>query len=838
MSMSGILLNCRFCRSFKASKHSVLLKHFRLVHEHEPNFRIRCSMQACSKSYTTVKSYARHMKLKHNQLVGTLRFSTPTDEQNQVDESSAFAVESHSVTDVVVSGIDSEQSIGDCETSPSENNESSQIPNDEELIRRNAYFFLCAKEKHKLTDSVVNMLVSESKSLVEQQHERTVMQVKEALLKSGDSTLTAELFDKACQSCSSMSGCFDRVSTPTLRSNFYESYLGMVKPMKCKLGTDSRKREQSFEYVSIESTLRCLLKDPVVCSEVLSGHVSNDKYLRDFCDGSIFNDHEGFNRSLKNIQIQLYYDEFLPANPLGSHVIQSKLSGFYYSIGNLRPHQRSKLSSIQLLLLCKHKLLKQYGFQVILKPFLLEMQKLGTLGFTVQIDGKLHTIQAFVSYMSSDNLACHGISGYFESFSSKKICRHCNATTANIKESFSESCYQERTAAAYAHQCSLVLANPEMASLYGLKGDSVLNSLPLFHVTRGTPFDVAHDILEGVLCYVLEFFIQKATESSTRYFSIDELNYAIETFPYSDSDKVNKPSVLPLSGRVRQTAAQAWCLIRLFPLLIGTKIPNDCENWACVLKLLDVMELVFSHVHTASSISCVRLFVTEFLQMYSDIGGAMKPKFHYMVHYASMIERYGPLIHCWTLRFEGKHNYFKELANRTKNKMNTCLSLTRRHQSYQCMNVNSTTGLFGESSVCSSGNEVRVAMLSGDEQKAMGKLNVGERVHKTNTCEHNGTQYNAGACVVYNVSNGLLQFARIQHVFFILGHPYLWLLESELCSYSTHHHGYILRNGSAYRLVSVSVLADYYPLSAYELHTGHFIVVLRHRVEGEMVFEL
>ena len=57
---------------------------------------------------------------------------------------------------------------------------------------------------------------------------------------------------------------------------------------------------------------------------------------------------------------------------------------------------------------------------MILKPFLLEMQRLGTSGFTVEMDGKLHTLQAFVSYLSSDNLACHGISGYFESFSGKK----------------------------------------------------------------------------------------------------------------------------------------------------------------------------------------------------------------------------------------------------------------------------------------------------------------------------------------------------------------------------------------------------------------------------------
>jgi hypothetical protein len=89
---------------------------------------------------------------------------------------------------------------------------------------------------------------------------------------------------------------------------------------------------------------------------------------------------------------------------------------------------------------------------------------------------------------------------------------------------------------------------------------------------------------------------------------------------------------------VRQTAAQAWCLVRLFPLMIGTKIPRECEIWACVLKLLDVMELVFAYVHTMASISCLRITTTEFLQMYTEIDGVMKPKFHYMIHYASMIE--------------------------------------------------------------------------------------------------------------------------------------------------------------------------------------------------------
>ncbi len=121
----------------------------------------------------------------------------------------------------------------DCEQSHSENLESKLIPNNEELIKHNTYFLLCAKnvllfakEKHKLTDSVVNMLVSECKSLVELEHEHTIMQVKEALLESITSPLTAELFNRATQSCSSMSDCFDKVSTPALR--YKSSYCRIV----------------------------------------------------------------------------------------------------------------------------------------------------------------------------------------------------------------------------------------------------------------------------------------------------------------------------------------------------------------------------------------------------------------------------------------------------------------------------------------------------------------------------------------------------------------------------------------------------------------------------------
>lgn len=55
-----------------------------------------------------------------------------------------------------------------------------------------------------------------------------------------------------------------------------------------------------------------------------------------------------------------------------------------------------------------------------------------------------------------------------------------------------------------------------------------------------------------------------------------------------------------------------------------------------------------------------------------------------MVHY-----RFGPLVRHWTMRFEAKHSYFKQLAHSMGNFVNITYSLATRHQHYQCyLNLN------------------------------------------------------------------------------------------------------------------------------------------------------
>lgn len=54
--------------------------------------------------------------------------------------------------------------------------------------------------------------------------------------------------------------------------------------------------------------------------------------------------------------------------------------------------------------------------------------------------------------------------------------------------------------------------------------------------------------------------------------------------------------------------------------------------------------------------------------------------------------RYGPLIWFWCMRFESKHNYFKDLAHRVKNFKNIPKTMAERHQEAHCFHMRRSLG--------------------------------------------------------------------------------------------------------------------------------------------------
>lgn len=115
-----------------------------------------------------------------------------------------------------------------------------------------------------------------------------------------------------------------------------------------------------------------------------------------------------------------------------------------------------------------------------------------------------------------------------------------------------------------------------------------------FHATSGYPPYALHDLLEGIvpveIALCLDVLIRK------KYISLQELNHSICCFPYKWSDKTNCPQPIAPNFTSRKSvggnAHENWCLLRMIPLMIGDKVPEDEPAWEVLMALKDVVELV------------------------------------------------------------------------------------------------------------------------------------------------------------------------------------------------------------------------------------------------------
>ena len=79
-----------------------------------------------------------------------------------------------------------------------------------------------------------------------------------------------------------------------------------------------------------------------------------------------------------------------------------------------------------------------------------------------------------------------------------------------------------RTRRSYDQQAELVSSDPESAAVYGIKKESILNSLKHFHVVGGLPSDIMRDMLEGVIPLHVKAMLRKFVLEEKR-FSLEEL---------------------------------------------------------------------------------------------------------------------------------------------------------------------------------------------------------------------------------------------------------------------------------------------------------------------------
>ena len=159
-------------------------------------------------------------------------------------------------------------------------------------------------------------------------------------------------------------------------------------------------------------------------------------FYRDISNGSYFKNHSLFSQQEPALQIQLYYDDFETANPLGSKKGVHKLGCVYFVLRNSSPKLNSVLMSIHLVALFHSEDLKKYGFEPILKPLIDDLKILETEG--IQLPFSATPVKGSVIQVTGDNLALHALFGFVESFSATYCCRLCLTAISEYQSVFSE----------------------------------------------------------------------------------------------------------------------------------------------------------------------------------------------------------------------------------------------------------------------------------------------------------------------------------------------------------------------------------------------------------------
>lgn len=488
--------------------------------------------------------------------------------------------------------------------------------------------------------------------------------------------------------CNKYSSKFKR-DKQNVKGNFYVAPVSrslggrwVVRKTKKYLHSTKHFVQSTFQYIPILETLEKLFKNQSFKDLYFaSNHVCDNKRLVSFCCSENFSNSVFFKEEKNALQIQIFYDDFETTNPLGSKTGVHKIGAIYFTIRNLPFHYNSKTSNIHLvaLFLCKDLKNDDVSFNKVLQPLINDLKALETVGIKV---GNTFLKGTLVS-VAHDNLGGNVCFGFVESFRALNYCRFCKIHRDDAKHAFVQRDEYLRTQAEYDELLSLSNTPFNHKLTKGIKQKSEFNKLAYYKIFESLNVDVMHDILEGAVPFILKLFFQNLIKN--KCLSMDEINAKILNFNYGYLQSSCKPSLITVDKKCRTsiglTASQNLCLILHFPLIfhdIQDRIP---DMWTGVISLIRIINILMTTSINKEFIETLKTEIQIHLtSIVNDFGETLLPKHHFMTHYPSVINKLGPLIHTWAMRYESKHREFIREVPVINNFKNICKTLANRYQ--------------------------------------------------------------------------------------------------------------------------------------------------------------
>ncbi|XP_051164481.1 uncharacterized protein LOC127283564 [Leptopilina boulardi] len=460
----------------------------------------------------------------------------------------------------------------------------------------------------------------------------------------------------------------------TRKEEIYDEKTGVYKsiPVPCKVA-----------YIPILQTVKFVLSNKYVMQEILKDTDQNTEFITSFRDGLYYQRHLLFKLNKSNVALLFYFDEFETVNPLGSKTGGHKLGAIYCTFRNLPNEFNACLENIMLVALFYSADIKTCGMSNILRPLIDDLKIFESRGIPI---GE-YTIRGTIAAFSFDNLGGNMLYALPESFANTYYCRICTVSYEEAKTMILEKEEYLRSE----------ILNPrceddEFSRTIGCKFETIFSELSHFDPFDCLSVDIAHDLPEGLLQLEIKLFLKEAVEVR-KLIKLIDLNERIKIFSYGINESKNKPSPIVLKkpgNRVGQRAAQTRCLSMYLPLILSDVLKKAyeksdpiIEKWEVLKLLLQIMQIVYSPVFSNAMVAELKELIVQHHSLFLQfLGDHLLPKHHFLLHYPLVIKLMGPLIFLWTLRFEGKHNYFKDLVHKMKNFINVIKTLAEQHQKF------------------------------------------------------------------------------------------------------------------------------------------------------------
>lgn len=614
------------------------------------------------------------------------------------------------------------------------------------------------------------------------------------------------------------------------QNHFFKNVLNMIEPRRVHLPRKSSHfgrhrtaqpqmyRKDNFTYVPLFELLEQIMSFEDVYEEITTPKNVKPSAWNCFESGLNYKQNPLFKKHPQALQIHLYADEVQMVNELGSRTKNNKIVFVYFSLGNLSPKNRSSLRNIYLLSIFYNRQLVEYGPNVMLKPIVDDLKLLED-GVELMIKGQPLKIFGTLTAFVADNAASHLFGGFLLGFSSGfRKCRSCMATDIDIQTKTFDCEFIPRTYEQHVIQCSCAEdkeLSKHFRQLYGIKQFSILDELKYFNTISGLPPDIMHDLLEGILPKTIRLLILDCLKKN--YFTINELNHIISNFDYGFKEVVDKPSPFDQkslkNGSFRQSAAQTWLLAVNLPLMIGSKVPENL-HWLCFTTLLNICRIIFLNVVTSLDLLKLEQLIHEFLIYFKNcFDTKLTIKFHHLTHYPRHIRNFGPLNAVWTMRYEAKHSFFKQLQRQIKNTKNIPHTLSIRHQQWLCHEFRKSGSRLLEVKLSGLGKK-SLSFLSrleyGKDVADFFNVKATEAINAVKWVTVGSTTFHIGSIILCQVSStGKQSFGKIVNIF-VSPSPLFVCKLYEIMEFNEHYQAFCVTElSNAYQCVSPLALEEF-----------------------------